>query len=207
MIKNSMGLKNYFNSPLIFLNAIAIIVIASSRLSYALIAAMAIIWVYGLSVLITNLTKTFFPKIVNNILSAFLSAVLGSVFYFFVFIFNPFLAEELFLVILLVPILCFSSEICLRCEKDPLDEALYKAIYETLILSIFIIILSLIREPLGYASLSLPGGDYAVYEFFSLDTIFPLPVQIISSPAGALLLLGYIFIILRMNRPSKDVKK
>jgi Na+-transporting NADH:ubiquinone oxidoreductase subunit NqrD len=199
--------KNYFNSPLNFINAIAIALIASSRLAYALIAAMAIIWIYGLSVLITNSAKRFFPKIFNNILSVFLFALLGSIFYLLVFLFNPFLAEELVLLILLVPILCFSSGICLRCEDDPLDEALYKAIYETLILGVFIIMLSLIREPLGYASLSVPGSDYAVYELFSFDPIFPIPIHIISSAAGALLLLGYIFVVIRMMGTPRGLKK
>jgi hypothetical protein len=204
MIKNS---KSFFNSPLHFLNAIGIAVIASSRLAYALVAALAIIWVYCLAVLIANSTKNFFPKILNNLLSVFLFALLGSIFYLFLFLINPFLAEELMLLIALVPVLCYSSGICRRCEENTLDDALYKAIYETLLLGVFIIAFSLIREPLGYGSLSVPGTDYAIYELFSLDTIYPLPIQMISSAAGALLLLGYIFIVFRMMGTDKERKK
>jgi hypothetical protein len=140
-------------------------------------------------------------------LSVFLFAFLGSVFYLFLFLINPFLAEELSLLIALVPVLCYSSGICRRCEADALDDALYTAIYETLILGVFIIAFSLVREPLGYGSLSVPGTDYAIYELFNIDTIYPLPIQVVSSAAGALLLLGYAFIVFRMAGAGKERKK
>jgi hypothetical protein len=132
--------------------------------------------------------------------------VLGCIFYLLVDIFNPFLASETLLLLTLPPILCYSSNICGRTASDTLDEALYKAIYEALLIGIFTIVLSFLREPLGYGALSVPGSDYAVYELFNLDSIYPLPIQIISSSAGALLILGYIFIVFRMitRRPEKN---
>jgi hypothetical protein len=189
---------DHISSPWTLTSALGIIIIASARLAYALIAALAILWVYITAILVTNSARKFFPKIFNKLLYAALFAVLGLLFYLLVDIFNPFLAAELLLLLMLPPILVFSSDICARTEYDTLDEALYKAIYEALLIGVFIVALSLVREPLGYGSLSVPGSDYAVYELFNLDSIYPLPVQIISSSAGALLILGYIFIVFRM---------
>jgi hypothetical protein len=189
---------DHIRSPWTLISALCIIIIASARLAYALIAALSILWVYIIAVLITNSARKFFPKIFNKLLHAALYAVLGCIFYLLVDIFNPFLASEMVLLLMLPPILCYRSDICGRTGYDTLDEALYKAIYEALLIGVFTIALSLLREPLGYGSLSVPGSDYAVYELFSPDSVYPLPVQIISSSAGALFILGYIFIVLRM---------
>ncbi|MDR2865329.1 MAG: hypothetical protein LBV68_06965 [Spirochaetaceae bacterium] len=198
MIPYNRSFISYLRSPFTLLNAAGIIIIASSRLAYALISVLAIIWVYSLSVLITNAAKNWFPKILNNLLSVFLFSLLAGIFYLFVYILNPFLAREVSLLIALVPTLCFASGICLRAENHAAHEALYLAFYESLGIGVFIIALSLIREPLGYGSLSVPGSLYAVYELFHLDMIFPIPLEIMAGSTGALLLLGYIFIILRM---------
>jgi Na+-translocating ferredoxin:NAD+ oxidoreductase RnfE subunit len=205
VFNSELSFIDHIHSPWTLISALGIVIIASARLAYALIAALAILWVYIIAVLVTSSVRKYFPKIFNKLLDAVLFAVLGCVFYLLVDIFNPFLAAEMILLLTLPPILCYGSDICERTECEALDEALYKAIYEALLVGVFTIALSLLREPLGYGALSVPGSDYAVYELFNLDSVYPLPVQIISSSAGALLLLGYIFVILRMigARPGK----
>ncbi len=50
---------------------------------------------------------------------------------------------------------------------------------------------ALIREPLGFLSLSLPGGAQGIILLFSFEKEAFLPIHVIASSSGALLLLGY----------------
>ena len=57
---------------------------------------------------------------------------------------------------------------------------------------LFIIIFAIIREPFGYSSLSLPGGSQGMVFLFYGDSQSVLPVRLITSSSGALMLMGYL---------------
>jgi hypothetical protein len=87
--------------------------------------------------------------------------------------------------------LCTGSGLFERINSLEIDRAVSRAVGEAAVLGLLIIAFSLIREPLGYFSLSLPGGVQGIVKIFSLDGETLLPVRIIAGSAGALLLLGY----------------
>jgi hypothetical protein len=79
--------------------------------------------------------------------------------------------------------------------SSTIDEIVPYALWEAAVIGIPIITLSLIREPIGFMSLSLPGGAQGIIELFSAsnaDGANFLPIKIIASSSGALMLLGYI---------------
>jgi len=188
---------NFFSSPYAFISALPLIIISSSRLAYGIIAFFALLWVCLVSTMIKNLTKNFFPGLFNNILLISLCSAAGGIFLLIFSFVNPLLAKETILISLLTPVYCFTSESAARAESAEWNQALLESAVDALLPGIFIIILSALREILGFGTLSLPGGAGAIQEIFKLD-VLPYPLKIISTSGGAFMLLGYIFIIFRL---------
>jgi hypothetical protein len=72
-----------------------------------------------------------------------------------------------------------------------IEDALFKVVSEAMSTGILIAALALIREPLGFGSLSLPGGSGGIVRFFVSGESAYFPIRIFASSAGALILLGY----------------
>jgi len=86
-------------------------------------------------------------------------------------------------------------------EKHPdMQTIVMGAAVESAILSALIIIVSIIREPLGYCTLSLPGSSLGFIDLFSFKGNGFFPVRIFASSAGTVLLLGYILCLYRYFR-------
>jgi hypothetical protein len=120
-----------------------------------------------------------------------LSGVLNSSYTLFLFLLNPLLALEIYLCCLLVPVHSYASRLVSRLENMEVEDALFKAVSEAASAGILIIALALIREPLGFGSLSLPGGSGGIIRLFVSRESAYYPIQIFTSSAGALILLGY----------------
>jgi hypothetical protein len=178
-------------SPLASLAGGGLLIMASSRLAFALVCAGALLWVYGLSALISGAGKKIFPRRGKNLALIFLSAFEGSLYLLALWFASPVLAVENFFILSLVPLMCAGSGIFSRIESFALDEAVARALGEAAVLGGLIIAFSLIREPLGYLSLSLPGGFQGIVKIFGVQGENFLPVRVISSSSGALLILGY----------------
>jgi hypothetical protein len=107
----------------------------------------------------------------------------------------PFAILEVFLPLSLVPLYCAGSGVFTRVlggNYTDITDAVSESAVEAGILAGMVIIISLIREPLGYCSLSLPGTYRGMVTLFSFKGGTFFPVRIIASSAGALLLAGYI---------------
>jgi hypothetical protein len=80
---------------------------------------------------------------------------------------------------------------------DPF-EAISRALLEAAVFSGVIIALSLVREPLGMGTISIPGSVQGIIEFYveQNEETF-LPGRILSISAGGLLLLGYVIALYR----------
>jgi membrane protein implicated in regulation of membrane protease activity len=79
--------------------------------------------------------------------------------------------------------------------------------FEAPSLGVLLLVLALIREPRGFMSLSLPGGVQGSVMLFSFNVEFLLPVQLIASSGGALLLLGYFWSVYKfMNKEQEGDK-
>jgi Na+-translocating ferredoxin:NAD+ oxidoreductase RnfE subunit len=187
------------NFPLASLSGAALLIMASDRLAHALVVTLALVWVYCLSALAVFAGKRFFPKEGRFALIISLTSFIAGLYFLLLWIIAPFCALQIFFVIPLIPIICISSEVFKRLETTGLKETIRDSVSESLIYAVLIVIFALIREPLGFSSLSLPGGAQGIIMLFSFGgsgQLF-LPIRIIASSSGALLLLGYLIGVYR----------
>jgi hypothetical protein len=175
-------------------------IIATSRLAFALSAAGALVWIYTLTALILGSAKPILPKKGLPVLRLFLISFLGSLYILIFRCINPYLGMETTFLFLLCSLSCAGSRICRRIEGLPLQKSILKAFLEALSLGGLLVALSLIREPLGFGSLTFPGGPQglaALFVFSAPAGALYFPVRIIAGASGGLLLLGYILILFR----------
>jgi len=189
------------HSPLSALSASGLIILASSRLSFAIVAAVALIWVYCLTALIFSGTRRILPSWGKMVILLFLSTFLCGIFTLSLSLLNPLLVLGSAFFLLLIPPCCLGSGYFESLESVRPIDATFRALLEALILSGIIIAFALIREPLGMGTLSVPGGVQGVIELFSIsgpDGFVPL--RILSVSGGGLLLLGYATALYRFVR-------
>jgi hypothetical protein len=162
-------------------------------LAFALVACVALLWVYGLTVLTAFVAKPILPKRGTKVIFLFLSSLMGSLFLLVLWLISPLLALGSAFIILLCPVYCMGSEIFAHLASETLERALVKTLIDAAILGFLIIAFALIREPLGFMSLSLPVGEGpGMAELFKDDDGTSLfPIRILASAGGAFLLLGY----------------
>jgi len=189
-------------SPLGGLTGAGLLIMASARLSWAITIAGSLLWVYGLtafvfSFLSSTLSNKFFPVKGRTTFYTCLAAFFGSVYLLLFWLLSPFAALEVFMLLLLVPLFCAGSgiaqQISSASEKLQIDtfEYVSDAVSQAASLAGLLIAFSIVREPLSYCSLSLPGTYQGMITimYFNENSFFP--IGIFSSSAGALLLLGY----------------
>jgi Na+-transporting NADH:ubiquinone oxidoreductase subunit NqrD len=179
------------NAPLSTLFNAALMIIATARLSFAITAAGALIWVYGIGALVAGFAKPILPEKGRDIVWVFLSSFLGSLYLLLFYFISPYLAMETLFIVTLVPLSFIGSGVCGRIASLEPEEALSKSLAEALVLGGILIALSLIREPWGFGSLSLPGGKEGIVELFRLGDDLFFPISIFASSSGGLLILGY----------------
>jgi hypothetical protein len=193
----------------------------SVRFAFALTLAGALFWVYGLTVLVFFAARGILPQKGGTIVMTFLAGLFGSAYLLIIWLLNALLAQELVFLIGLVPVYCVGSGFFSRldlaggesCPADPavgagLDsaaaagfgETAFRALAEAALLGFLLLALALIREPLGLASLSLPGGPRGIVEIFSGEGDAFFPIQIAASSAGGFLLFGYALALFRHLR-------
>jgi hypothetical protein len=178
-------------APLSALTGSGMLIIASGRLAFALTGLGALIWVNCLSTLAVFYARPVFPQKGKDLVLVFLSSFIASVYLLFLWLLNPVLGMEVFMVALLAPFIYIGSGLPDRVDKEDPWEAVFTAFQEAAVLGGVTVAFALIREPLGFLSLSLPGGAQGIFPIFSFEEGKFFPLQIISSSAGALLILGY----------------
>ena len=180
------------NFPLVSLSGGAILIMASDRLAHALVVTGALVWVFCLSSLAVFAGVRFFPRRGRFALLAFLTSFISGIYFLLLWIVSPFCALQTFFVFPFISMLCVSSEIFKHFEKHNIKDTLFDSVSRALVHGALIVIFSLIREPLGFSSLSLPGGAQGIIMIFSSNGQLFLPFRLIASSSGALLLLGYL---------------
>ncbi|GHV95705.1 hypothetical protein AGMMS50293_20250 [Spirochaetia bacterium] len=183
-------------SPLGGLAGGGLLIMASARLAWALSVSGALLWVYFFSVLLSfpgsvGRGRKIYPRQGKSLVLIFLASFIGSIYLLLLWFLCPLAALEVFFPLCLTPLFCTGSGLFKRIEPLDLGEALFRAVSEALVVGGLLIVLALIREPLGFSSLSLPGSAQGIVLLFSFKAESFLPVRIIASSAGALLLLGY----------------
>jgi hypothetical protein len=176
-------------SPLATLSGGSLLVLASVRFSFALVAALSLLWIYILTSL--TLRLPFLPRQGRDSIVLFLSAFFGGLYLFILTLISPILAMDTLFFLILSPVCCVSSGVLGRAEKLEIGEGVLHSFTEGLDLSALILALALIREPLGYGTLSLPGGTQGGITLVTFPGGTHLPIRIAASSAGAFFLLGY----------------
>ena len=189
------------HSPLSTLNGAALILLASSRLSFALICSGAIVWVFGLTVLSYSCAYSILPTKGRMVILLFLSSFFCGIFAILMSLLNPLLILGTFFFLVLVPPWCMSTGFFEMVEFfDPI-EAISRALLEAFVFSGIIIAISLIREPFGMGAISIPGSSQGIMEIYEGQNARTfLPGRILSISAGGLLLFGYIIALYRYFR-------
>ena len=178
--------------PLVSLSGGALLIISSDRLAHAIVVLLALVWSYSLVTLALFGAVRFFPAKGRTVLLAFLTSFVSGLFFLLLWMISPFSALQTFFIIPLIPMLCVSSEIFINFQTRSLKQSLQGSVIEALMYGLLPVIFALIREPIGFSSLSLPGGMQGIILMFSFDNQSLFPVRLIASSSGALLLLGYI---------------
>jgi hypothetical protein len=188
------------HAPLSTLMSAGLMIIATSRLAFAISAAGALVWVYVLTALVLVFAKPILPKRGIPALEIFLPSFWGSLFMLILRCANPYLGMETGFLLLLCPLSCIGSGISRRVEGLARRDSILKALLEALVLGGVLLALALIREPLGFGSLTLPGGPQGLLFLFapgSQDFVADFPARIIAGASGGLLLLGYALTLFR----------
>ena len=180
-------------SPLVCLSGGGILIMASDRLAHALITASALLWVYCLSSLAVFFGIRIFPRRGRLTVLCFLASFVAGIYSLLLWLLAPFSVLEVFFVVSLVPLFYMASGIFKRFEALSLADTLFLSASEALVLGALTVILALIREPLGFSSLSLPGGAQGIILLFSFNSESFLHIRLAASSSGALLLLGYFW--------------
>lgn len=204
---NNLRLQNHPfwgpRSPLSTFIGTGLLIMASSRIAFALVTVGALVWVYGLTALVFRLSLPVLPKTGRYMAVVFLSAFWGSVYYFALCFISPFLAMETSLFILLAPGCCIASRVPSRVDSLPPRNAMTRAVSEALVMGALVLGMALVREPLGFGSFSLPGGLRGIVEIFGKGENAFSPIQVISCSTGAFLLFGYCLALFRREKSRR----
>ncbi|MCL1814788.1 MAG: hypothetical protein FWG27_03060 [Treponema sp.] len=175
------------HSPLSSLTGFVLLIAASSRIAFALICAMALVWVYVFVMTTAKLGGEGFPRWGKNTILLFIASLAAGLFLILLWIFDPLWAMESAFFIFLVPVVFIASGLYDRAEDCDMIDTLALTLAEALILGGLITGMALIREPLGFGSISLPG--FEIKRFIRENMQEPLRFFQVSS--GALIILGY----------------
>ncbi|MDR0760432.1 MAG: hypothetical protein LBF74_10055 [Treponema sp.] len=201
---NNPQLQNHlfwgYRSPLSTLIGVGLLIMASSRTAFALVTLGALVWVYALTALIFRLASPLLPEKGESFALVCLSAFLGSVYHLILCLTIPFLAAETSLFIILAPVYGIASGVFPRLKTLSPRDVLIRAAFESLTLGLLILAFALVREPLGFGSLSLPGGMRGCIKLLGNGENSLFPIQVIGGSAGALLLFGYGLALYRQER-------
>ena len=190
-------------SPLGGLTGAGLLIMASARLSWAITVAGSLFWVYGFTsfsfaLLSSLIGDKFFPVNGRTAVYTCLASFWGILYMFLFWILSPFAALEVFMLLLLVPLFCASSSI--TQDSSEISDNVTNAFSQAAIIACLIILFSIIREPLSYCSLSVPGTYHGMITimYFNENSFFP--IGIFASSAGALLLLGFIICLYQYTK-------
>jgi len=174
---------------------------ASSRFSFALVCAGALIWTHGLSALVFSAARVIIPTRGRRVILLFLAAFFCGIFMLLAGLINPLLILGTGFFLVLVPSCCLGSGFFKASESESPVEVFSRALLEALVIAGLILALALIREPLGMGTLSFPGGIQGMVEIFDINVENGyIPVRFLSASAGGLLLLGYGIALFRYFR-------
>jgi len=186
-------------SPLTALTGVALIILGSSRFSFAVTVLGSLMWVYGLTIVTLKVLENLLPRIGRNGIAILLSSLYSYGYYYLFSLFSPIMALEVAFPLALVPITFIARGLYRQMDNLSLSQALGTSLYEALILGLLLMALALFREPFGFGVLTIPSPQ-GTFEFFGSDLASHFSIRLIVSTAGGLLILGYLVALFRVLR-------
>jgi hypothetical protein len=196
-------------SPVAAIPGCGLLIIASGRLSHAVTVVGALAWVYCLTTFVIYAAERFFPRHGRTVLISFLASFMSCFYLFILWLVSPLCALESFFAVSLVPVFYMASGVSKRFDDLSGMDSFFSFTegFEALSLGVLLLAFALIREPIGFLSLSLPGGAQGSVMLFSFRQEWLLPVQLIASSGGALLLLGYFWGVYKYMTKAREGDK
>jgi len=191
-------------SPVAALPGCGLLVIASERLSHAVTVVGALVWVYGLTSSVIYAAAKVFPRHGRTVLISFLASFMAAFYLFILWLLSPLCALESFFAVSLVPVFYMASGISGRFDALSAEDSFFSSFFEAFSLGVLLMAFALIREPLGFVSLSLPGGAQGSVMLFSFRSESFFPIRLIASSGGALLILGYFWSLYKYRNKDRQ---
>lgn len=197
------------HAPLSALTGAGLLIMASSRLAYAVFSAGGLLWVFGLTALGFFSAQKILPVKGKPIILLFIASLASSMYLVLMSILNPLLVAETWFFLAFIPPYCIGSGLFELPDIQDLGELLPRAWLEAACLGLIIIAVSLIREPLGSGSLSFPGGTWGFMELVVSgeegEGFFP--ISLLSVSAGGFIVLGFCIAVFRYFLSQKPMEE
>jgi hypothetical protein len=190
-------------APLTTLSQAGLFILAGNRLAYALLASLGIISVYTLTCLAALGLKKFMPVKGRNHIILAMASFFGVLYLILLSLLSPIMALEVTFIVYFIPLGVLTSAICLNYDSLALDDGLYEILLDALFLCMIIVVQALIRETLGFGTLSAPGSLGPI-EFIRIEGADHFLNQFFASTPGALVLLGYMVAMYKMIKSHTD---
>jgi len=196
-------------SPVAAIPGCGILIIASGRLSHAVTVVGALAWVYCLTTFVIYAAERFFPRHGRTALISFLASFMACFYLLILWLVSPLCALESLFSVSLVPVFYMASGVSKRFGDLSAMDSFFSSTegFEAVTLGVLLLAFALIREPFGFLSLSLPGGAQGSVMLFSFRQEWLLPVQLMASSGGALLLLGYFWGVYKFMDKAREGDK
>jgi hypothetical protein len=176
-------------APFSTMSGAALFLVAGSRLSFALVAAGAVALVFAAGAAAERPAWCFTSRPYRRLCNMLAAALAGGVYLFALHLFFPLLALECGLVCAIVPAVYMESGADIIRERPPSRRTPGEAALTPIGLVMTTLAVALVREPLAYGTLTMPTEAGGLTEVWRIAGF--LPVRVIASTTGALLLFAY----------------
>jgi hypothetical protein len=192
------------HSPLMSLTGIALIIAASARLSTSIIVFFLLTIIYTITLSIVHAGKSIIPAKYKTAIVIMIVTFISSLLYFFIVLIDPISSMELYFIVFLIPITFLSSHLETKTSYLSAGEEILLGAKQASILGGIIIAISMIREPLGYGTLSLPFSNKSLYllpESIQEQAV----LQVFSAPIGGFIISACFIALVRFVTHQQDI--
>lgn len=197
-MKDTAGIPPFWmnSGPLPSLSCAVLLIAASNRLSYALIAGSALVFVYTAVSAILKLAERAIPPTYAILIRVVTASAAASVFAAIAGALWPLAVRDLAFYIGAVPLCLLSSGLLDRAARLTPLRTVRASAEESIGIACMLVALALVREPFGFGALSLPAKD-GLKLYFSSEKAVEVSLRSLSAVAGGFILLGYFLALFR----------
>lgn len=188
---NPRYLQTFWSSsgPLGTLSSGVLLVVATSRLSYAVAVSLSVLWTWIVSAALCAVSEPLMPKRWESAARIVATVAVAYLFERGAAVYSPALVGECALYLALVPIVLLSGDLLRRYAGAAPGKAAAGAAADAGAIAALLVVMAIVREFLGYGVLSLPGPDGLVL-LFDLSQVYPWTMPFVSSAPGGLVMLA-----------------